>query len=110
MTRSPVALVLVSLAMLATPAMADTTYQCGKRSTMVYVDATQEMIIHRKGEMDISIPYAYAASRLALWATNTDLIECDVGPCAEEWAPQNLPRQVWYILDGTQQVNCTEVK
>jgi len=98
------------IALLTTAAQADTTYTCEGGSTMVFRDNTREMVIHRPGEMSISLPYGGSASRFAWWSpyTGDEGYECGKAPCAEDWAPADQPRQTWYKLDEGKKVFCLE--
>ena len=106
MTRTIAALLALAI---ASPALADDTYQCNDGGSMTYVDSTREMIIRRPGKPDEALPFAGAASRFATWSSGgQDAVGEAVPPYAGYWQPAQGPAQVWHEMVEGQRVDCRE--
>lgn len=90
----------------ATPALADTTFQCQQNSTMTYRDWSRDMVIRRPGEMAISIPWGGSLGRYSYWTPFAEESDCSRAPCAMDWVPASGQEQIYYMLEQGVKVYC----
>lgn len=101
---------LTILALLSTPVMADELLKCEDGSWLTMKSGARgDMIIHRDGDMDISIPFRVETGNGVMWTPHTTLKSewCDdaTAPCAMEKQGDGGPYH-WYMLQPGVTVNC----
>jgi len=94
---------LIALALLATPAAADTIHKCEDGSALILRSGQRgDAVIYRAGEMDIALPFRAEDGNGRVWTPRTRLAE---NTCDERSAPCAMERHgdgvwYWYILDN----------
>lgn len=101
---------LIALALLATPALADTTHQCEDGSTLTVRGGSRpDVVIKRADEIDIALPYRANTMYGKLWTPRQQLAsqQCDDfnAPCAQE-GNGDFGLLYWYVLDKGKTVWC----